>query len=156
MDKARAVLEGLRNASSPGMAASADTALSSMQQVEQASEEPQDQSNPTALTLVRRGDPEPARSSDTNTPSPKSEPAKWGAPIFIHGILKRVDCSTEPTAQLNVTSGSKTLSLKVADKNRVILMGADHFSCSWSNQKVAVNYRQNDSGETSVMSVELQ
>jgi hypothetical protein len=35
-------------------------------------------------------------------------------------------------------------------------MGADHFSCSWSNQKVAVNYRQNDSGETSVMSVELQ
>jgi Flp pilus assembly protein TadD len=153
MDKARAVLEALRTASNPGIAASAETALSSMQQVEQ---EPQEQSDPTAVTLVRRGAPEPARSSDTNTPSPKSEPAKWGAPIFIHGILKRVDCSTEPTAQLNVTSGSKTLSLKVADKNRVILMGADHFSCSWSNQKVAVNYRQNDSGETSVMSVELQ
>ena len=75
---------------------------------------------------------------------------------FIHEILKRVDRSTEPTAQLNVTSGSKTLNLKVVDKNHVILVGADRFSCSWSNQKVAVNYRQNDSGETSVMSVELQ
>src|SRR5581483_6481880 len=79
MDKARSVLESLRNATTPGMAASADTALSSMQQVEQ---EPQEQPNSTALTLVRRGDPEPARSSDTNTPSAKSEPAKWGAPIF--------------------------------------------------------------------------
>jgi len=153
VDKARSVLQALRNASTPGIAASAETALSNMQQVEQG---PQTQPNPTALTLVRRGDADPAVSSDTNTPSPKSEPAKWGAPIFIHGILRRVDCSIEPAAQLTVTSGSKTLTLKVADTTHVILMGADHFSCSWSNQKVAVNYRQNDSGETSVMSVELQ
>jgi len=153
VEKARSVLQGLRNASTPGIAASAETALRNMQQME---EEQQPGSNPTALTLVRRGDPEPARSSDTNTPSPTSEPARWGAPIFIHGILKRVDCSTEPAAQLTVTSGSKTLNLKVADTTHVILMGADHFSCSWSNRKVAVNYRQNDSGETSVMSLELQ
>lgn len=153
VDKARSVLQGLRNASTPGIAASAETALRNMQQVE---EEQQPQSNPTALTLVRRGDTEPARSSDTNTPSSASEPAKWGAPIFIHGILQRVDCSTEPAAQLTVTSGSKTLNLKVADKTHVILMGADLFSCSWSKRRVAVNYRQNDSGETSVMSLELQ
>jgi Flp pilus assembly protein TadD len=150
LDKAKSVLETLRGASTPEIAASAATALRNMQQVEQA------QANPTLLPLIRRGDPERPGSSDTNTTSAKSESTKWGAPIFIHGILSEVDCSTEPAAQLTVTSGSKKLNLKVADKNHVIVMGADHFSCSWSNQKVAVNYRQNDSGETNVMSVELQ
>lgn len=149
LDKAKSVLENLRSASTPEIAAGAATALSNIQRVEQ---EP---SNPTTVTLVRRG-PEPASASDTNPTSAKPETTKWGAPIFIHGILSSVDCSTEPAAQLTVTSGSKKLNLKVVDRNHVILMGADHFSCSWSNQKVAVNYRQNDSGETRVMSLELQ
>jgi hypothetical protein len=75
---------------------------------------------------------------------------------FVRGVLDRVDCSADPSAVLTVVSGSQTLKMKVADKSHVILIGADQFSCSWSRQKVAVNYRQGDTGEISVVSLEIQ
>jgi hypothetical protein len=80
---------------------------------------------------------------------------KWGAPIFIHGTLSGVDCSTEPAAVLTVSSGSTTLKLKVANRTHLILMGADQFSCSWTKQKVAINYRASE-GDTDVISLEIQ
>jgi hypothetical protein len=67
-----------------------------------------------------------------------------------------VDCSTEPTAILTLSSGSKTIQLKIADKGHLILIGTDQFSCAWSNKKAAVNYRQSETGDTNVISLELQ
>jgi hypothetical protein len=52
--------------------------------------------------------------------------------------------------------GTKTVKLTVNDRDHVILIGADQFSCAWNKRKVAVNYRENDAGDTSVMSIELQ
>jgi hypothetical protein len=53
-------------------------------------------------------------------------------------------------------SGAKTLKLHARDHALVIVIGADKFSCEWTNQKVAVNYRETteDSGE--IISIELQ
>jgi hypothetical protein len=46
--------------------------------------------------------------------------------------------------------------MHVADRNHVILIGADAFSCDWNKQKVALNYRETSEGEGNVVSLEIQ
>jgi len=82
--------------------------------------------------------------------------APQGPPKFLKGKLVSVDCSAPPAAILTVMSGSKTWKMKVSDSKHVIVIGADDFSCSWADQKVAVNYHETGEGEGSVMTVELQ
>ena len=76
--------------------------------------------------------------------------------MFVRGTLTSVDCSKAPSAILTVSSGSEILKLTITDKEQLVLIGEDHFSCSWSKKKVAVNFRQGDSGENSVISLEIQ
>jgi tetratricopeptide (TPR) repeat protein len=147
-ENALAILQSLQKTASPEMASRVASALENLRQFQRA------QSGASGLMLVHRGNSEPA--SDPVAAAPAVEGPKWGVPIFLRGTVKNVDCSTEPTALLVISSGSKTLKLKVADKAHVILIGADQFSCEWSNKKVAVNYRQNDAGDTNVMSLEIQ
>ena len=152
-DKAAAVLESLRNASRPEIAARAAAALSNVRQYQEM------ESSSHKMTLVRgESDDTPTTASEpaTKSSSTASPTTKWGAPAFVRGTVSTIDCSTELSALLTLTTGSRTLKLRVADKAHVILMGADQFSCSWTNKKVAVNYRQNDAGDTNVISLELQ
>lgn len=57
---------------------------------------------------------------------------------------------------MTVLAGNKTWKMKVADTAHAIVIGADSFSCSRTNQKVALNYRETREGEGSVVSIELQ
>jgi hypothetical protein len=70
--------------------------------------------------------------------------------------LKAVDCSAPPAAVLTVVSGTKTWKLNVADTSHLVLFGAEKFSCSWSKQRVAVNYRDAGNAEGSVVSIEIK
>jgi len=45
--------------------------------------------------------------------------------------------------------------MQIADRIRVVLIGADQFSCSWTSRKVAVNYREGDTGRATVISLEI-
>jgi hypothetical protein len=67
-----------------------------------------------------------------------------------------VDCSAAPAAVLTITAGTKIFKLHARDNKHVIVIGADNFSCAWTNQKVAVNYHETGEGAGEVMSVELQ
>jgi tetratricopeptide (TPR) repeat protein len=80
-----------------------------------------------------------------------SRPAK-----YIHGTLTHSDCSAPPSALLTVVSQKNTWKLKVPDRHHLTLIGADEFSCSWTNQKVAVNYLEDTNGDTSVILLEIQ
>ena len=80
-----------------------------------------------------------------------SRPAK-----YIHGTLTNTDCSAPPSVLLTVVSQKNTWKLKIADRHHLMLIGADQFSCSWTNQKVAVNYLEDANGETSVILLEIQ
>jgi hypothetical protein len=74
--------------------------------------------------------------------SETSEPVIDKRPIhYLKGKLISVDCSQAPAAVLIFSSGVKTLKLKAADYKSLTLIGADAFSCSWSNRQVAVNYK---------------
>jgi Tfp pilus assembly protein PilF len=104
----------------------------------------------TALTTTQREVPKSDSANATAAPV-RSGPAK-----FIKGTMTSADCATPPSAMLTVVSGEKTWKMMVADRNHLVLIGADNFSCSWSNQKVAINYRETNSGEANVISLEIQ
>ncbi len=98
------------------------------------------------------------------SPRIKNSPAAEDVPLipdqtppgFLKGTIVSVDCSTPPHATLTVLSGSKTWKMQVADSKHVLLIGADNFSCSWSKQKVALNYRETGEDEGRVFSIEVQ
>jgi hypothetical protein len=71
-------------------------------------------------------------------------------------MLTKVDCSAAPTAVLNIAAGKKTWKMNVADRKHIVVIGADSFSCEWTNQKVSVNFRATAENEGSVLSVEIQ
>jgi hypothetical protein len=75
---------------------------------------------------------------------------------FVKGTIVSVDCSSAPSATLNVLSGTKTWQMRVADSKRVLVLGADNFSCDWKKQKVAVNYRDTGDGTGTIVSIEVQ
>jgi len=77
-------------------------------------------------------------------------------PRFVKGKLSSVDCSLAPGAILTLTAGARTLKLHVPDTKHVIVIGADAFSCEWTNQKLAINYVETSPGGGEVMSVEVQ
>jgi hypothetical protein len=74
----------------------------------------------------------------------------------LKGKLVSVDCSPAPQALFSVSAGAKTLKLHVSDTARVIVIGADQFSCEWKNKSVSVNYRERADGEGDVVSLEVQ
>jgi len=154
-DQAIAILASLHITDNPMLANQVDRMLAEARVMREAL-----QSGPGVDGLLERRGPSAASTTLENnetTPTTPPKPAlKPGPPKFVHGILKSVDCSTEPGAILVLTVGARTLTLTVPDRRHVLLIGADQFSCSWSKQKVAVNYREADTGETSVMSVEIQ
>jgi len=43
----------------------------------------------------------------------------------------------------------------VADVKTLVLMGAEHFDCSWSKKKVTINYKANSASNGDVVSMEI-
>jgi len=71
-----------------------------------------------------------------------TEPLIDKRPIhYLKGKLISVDCSQPPVAIVTFSSGVKALKLKTRDYKALTLIGADSFSCAWSNRQVAVNYK---------------
>jgi Tfp pilus assembly protein PilF len=158
-DQAIALLESLRGTDDPALATQVGAALAQAQQFKQML--PAGASGPPAgVVLVRKEDPagnsKPATPGGTSSSGTPAGVTNFGAAKFIRGTLGSVDCSSDPAATLTIMSGSQTLKVQIADRNRVVLIGADQFSCSWTSQKVAVNYREGDTGKASLISLEIQ
>ena len=77
-------------------------------------------------------------------------------PGFLKGTIVGVDCSLPPAATLTIVSGEKKWKMQVRNSKQVLLIGADSFSCSWSKQRVALNYRQTGDAAGNVISIEIQ
>jgi hypothetical protein len=74
----------------------------------------------------------------------------------LQGRLVSVDCSQSPAAVLTVTSGGTVLKLRTADYKSLVLIGADSFSCSWTDRSVSVNYKTGGLSDGDLVSVELR
>ncbi len=86
--------------------------------------------------------------------APPSGPAP--AVIFMRGTLLSVDCSGESAATLTISSGGKKWKMLAPQAKKLVVMGADELSCSWTNRKVAVNYRKSGADSGTLVSLELE
>ena len=75
---------------------------------------------------------------------------------FVKGKLVKVDCSTPPGAIVAVVVEKKLWSMTTPDRDKLILIGADSFSCEWHNRNVAVNFRDTGNNAGEIVSLELQ
>lgn len=75
---------------------------------------------------------------------------------FVKGELVDVDCSQSPAAILTVSSGGRVLKLRTADYKSLLLIGADKFSCEWSERSVSVNYKPGGLADGDLVSVEVR
>jgi len=75
---------------------------------------------------------------------------------FKKGKVMSEDCSGAPEAIMTMDFEKKTVKLHVRDTARVVLIGADDFSCSWKGQKMQVNYRDRKDGDGDVISLEVE
>jgi cytochrome c-type biogenesis protein CcmH/NrfG len=153
-----AILKRLQSSGNPEMASAAGETLTRaevyLQQVEQAS----------AQTNVPPTSPRPTSAGGAPGANPGEIVRQVSIPVkvstvpsrYLKGSLSKVDCSTDPAAVLTVTSGPKTMKLHVKDRKHTILIGADSFSCDWTNQKVGINYYPSGEAEGDVISLELQ
>src|SRR5438270_8864838 len=74
---------------------------------------------------------------------------------YLTGKLVTVDCGEEPRAVLRVSQGQKTYKLVAQSSKKILVIGADEFSCLWKDRKISVNYRESAPLQGDVVSVEV-
>jgi Flp pilus assembly protein TadD len=106
----------------------------------------------TRVDLNRPLSSTPDVASDNPSPAPAAPPKM----SYLKGTLLKVDCSAPPVATLTVSSAGKTWNLTTPNRDKTVLIGADKFSCSWSNLKVAINFTPTAAAEGKIVSLEIQ
>jgi hypothetical protein len=154
------LLQQLQSSPDPQLANMAARQLQSLQEYKESVERwnshstAQQHGDANPILAKRSGDSNENGSDDRAASSPavaKPEPV-----LFLNGILNSVDCSQSPEAVLTVTSAGKKWKMLAPDATKLIVMGADSLSCSWTNKRVAINYRKTGDHEGQLLSVELQ
>ena len=60
---------------------------------------------------------------------------------ILKGRLVTVDCIHPQIAVLTISTGSKRIRLRTEDYKTLLLVGADEFSCDWSDRPISANYK---------------
>ncbi len=153
-----AILQTLTRSGSREVAARASGSLQQAQQFEAALKQQQAMSSEFDRKDGESASGNSSMRVDQSSATQEAVPAvpNQKPPSFLKGTIVGVDCSTPPNVTLTVVSGGKTWKMQVSDTNHILLVGADVFSCSWSKQKVALNYREIGAGAGRVVSIEIQ
>ena len=160
MDDAKAIWTKLQTSDDPEVARMAGQNLSQSVGLEEDRDMPMpDEQKPIEQREDTQESPEPSQPAATavavkqEAPEPKADTR----PIqFLKGKLLAVDCSDAPAAVLTLQSGTRTWHLRTANSSKLVLIGADSFSCSWKNQRVAANYRDAGKGSGDLVSLEIE
>ncbi len=75
---------------------------------------------------------------------------------FLRGRLQSVECEAGSGATVSIASGGKTWKMRVRDRESLILINAEEFSCTWSGQDVGVNYRAGGAADGDLVSLEIR
>lgn len=164
-DAATALLNRLTSSTNAEVAAAARTNLQDLPTLKKYGLLPQrSASNPAPIEAQplpeppeRAAKPQPIEEpGDRDEPAEKPEAGPDKRPVkFLRGKLVSVDCSRAPEAVLTVTAGLKTLKLHTADYKTLLLIGADQFSCDWSNRAAEVNYKEAGKSAGDLVSLEM-
>ncbi len=153
-DDATALLNRLKDSSVAQISESAHKSLEDLPTLKKYGVLPQSASEkpPEAVTS---GDSEDTTSTQTEVPS--AEPAPDRRKVqFVRGKLAKVDCSQTPLAVLTIRTTSRTLKLRTADYKSLLVVGADQFSCEWTDRAVIANYKAGGKADGDLVSIEVQ
>ena len=148
IDEAIPLFESLTRSSEAGVAARATQALEQARQFK----EYMSKGGDTRPVLTARNSSSKAEEVVEVAPPPVST----GPAHFLKGKILRTECGSVPGALLTVQSAGKELKFRISDRQHVVLIGADQFSCDWVNQAVAINFRDGKDGAGEVISLEVQ
>jgi len=159
-DAAEALLERLKNSSNPQLAALA------RERMAQAGTERKYNipvgANAPQTKLAEQKSPFDVLEEDAAKRAAAEKAAQTGtkqdtrATKFFRGRLITVDCSTAPSAILTVTAEGVVLKLRAPDYKSLLLIGADNFSCEWTNLQVTVNYKPGGLADGDLVSLEVR
>ena len=155
------LLEQLKESSNPQIAQTARKNLEDLPTLKKYGVLPQDSTSPVAGNSAAPTDAVSSQAGeDANgaTGEPASaEPALDRRKVqFVRGKLLSVDCSQKPVAILTVRTTSRTLKLRTDDYKSLLLVGADEFSCEWSNRALIANYKAGGKADGDLVSLEVQ
>jgi Flp pilus assembly protein TadD len=152
LDQAFALLQTMQVSDNPELVARVAAMRARVQQFKQMKER-----NVSGDVIALRPDAASRPEEESDGPAVMLPPAS-GPAKFLTGTLTGINCATPPSATLTVLAGGKNWKMNVADRNHLVLIGADDFSCSWEKKKVALNYRavSNSENEGDVVSLEIQ
>jgi len=159
IDEGIALLTILQGSSTPAIASRAGSSLMEAQAFKARLLQSKEPRNGGELVRVTAGHDANAQPPGKDSPSGEPMPAQThniAAPKFLKGKLVTVDCSSQPSAVMTVLANNKTWKMKITDTRHAIVIGADNFNCSWTDQSIALNYRESGEAEGNVVSVELQ
>ncbi|MDP9160282.1 MAG: hypothetical protein M3O09_08645 [Acidobacteriota bacterium] len=75
---------------------------------------------------------------------------------FLKGTLMSISCENPSTAVLRISAGSQLLRLRTENYKALTLVGADEFSCQWSDRPVSINYKPGGKADGDLVSLEIQ
>jgi hypothetical protein len=162
LDHAIPLLQELRMSSEPGVASMASQQLQQVEAYRSAVSGggPQSGNMQTAVQTVELnqvpGEAENSTDSAQSAPEKRIVSGSNDPVLFLKGVLVSVDCSAAPAATLAISSGGKKWKMLAPQSKKLILIGADEFSCSWKSRKVSVNYRKSGDDLGNLVSLEFE
>ncbi len=123
---------------------------------------PPDTSEYESPKWKRKKDAATPQSTAGGSASPTEEEAAPAAPDtrkieYLRGRLLSVECDFGAKgATLSVASSGKTWKMRVRNRETLILINADEFSCSWTGQNVSLNYRAGGEADGDLVSLEIR
>jgi len=161
-DHAIPLLQELQTSTEPGIASMAAQQLQQVEAYRSAVSGRSPQSGrmePAVQTIELNdvpGEPGNSTGSTQNVPEKRMVSGSNEPVLFMKGVLVSVDCSVAPAATLTISSGGKKWKMLAPQSKKLILIGADEFSCSWTNRKVSVNYRKSEGDQGNLVSLEFE
>jgi Flp pilus assembly protein TadD len=158
LDHAIPLLQELRMSNEPGIASMAAQQLQQVEAYRSAVSGRGAQSGnmQTAVQPVELNDVPGDGDSAQSAPEIQTLPVSNDPVLFMKGVLVSVDCSSAPAAMLTILSGGKKWKMLAPQSKKLVLIGADEFSCSWTNRKVSVNYRKSGTDQGNLVSMEFE
>ncbi len=154
-DDATALLERLKDSSNPQIAQTSRKSLEDLPTLKKYGVLPQPSAPPAQASPPAAADNDGEEASSVQAEAPPPGPDRRKVQ-FVRGKLLKVDCSRPPAAILTVRTNARILKLRTDDYKSLLLVGADEFSCEWTDRPVVANYKAGGKTDGDLVSVEVQ
>ncbi len=159
-DDATSLLDRLKDSSNPQIAQTARKSLEDLPTLKKYGVLPQpgeSQTGQTGASTSPAAEPNGEDASSAQGEPARSEPTPDRRKVqFVRGKLVKVDCSQNPAAILTIRTSSRILRLRSDNYKLLLLVGADEFSCEWTDRAVIANYKAGGKADGDLVSVEVQ